>query len=284
MRRTYFYEEDIVEGQEAHRRVLLGWAAGHGINAAYIDAMVLIFPADPVVRNRQKTSGQSLWADSDHVHLAPDAYRDLAAVALEAGVKVESDGAGSIASEDSKRKRRESVVTRLPAMAVKRNKGHASQQRHAAWLKAYKSRGPLRGKMVASKTVKELWRQRLFTPRQMVVEQEDGGSRRRLQEFTTRVISQCKMESKSVFAICYLKCGLMIFFHLPLEGIRYLPMDGFFYFSTQVFFRSKNNNKNTNSVYFFPILFSSPSKLSIRYISTNIFHTKSPYVLGNMVK
>ncbi len=90
MRRTYFYEEDIVESQEAHRRVLLGWAAD--------------------------------------VHLAPDAYRDLAAVALEAGVKVESDGAGSIVSEDSKRKRRESVVTRLPAMVAKRNKGHASQQ------------------------------------------------------------------------------------------------------------------------------------------------------------
>ncbi len=56
-------------------------------------------------------------------------------MALEAGVKVESDGAVSIASEDSKRKRRESVVTSLSAMAAKRNKGHASQQCHAAWLR-----------------------------------------------------------------------------------------------------------------------------------------------------
>ncbi len=84
-----------------------------------------------------------MWAETDHIHLVPDAYSDLAKAVLEAGVEVESDGAASTVSESSKRKQLESVLTRLSTTTIKQNRGLAGQPRHLAWLRGLnKPRAP----------------------------------------------------------------------------------------------------------------------------------------------
>jgi hypothetical protein len=86
--------------------------------------LLLIFLCSQLLQSTR----QPLRADHD-LQLVPDAYRDLAAAVLEAGAEVESDGAGSVASDSSKRMRRESVVTCPPVSAPKEMEAVSDMQR-----------------------------------------------------------------------------------------------------------------------------------------------------------
>jgi hypothetical protein len=127
-------EDEIMDAQETHRRLLMGWATSHGYDPTYIDATTLVASADPSLRNRKSSGGAPLWAVGNPVHLSPASYWDLAAAILEAGVDINEEATSSsiLSSEgSSKRKRLESVVTRPPGCVSKRSKGRGVQ---AAWL------------------------------------------------------------------------------------------------------------------------------------------------------
>jgi hypothetical protein len=108
------FEDEIMDAQETHRHILMGWATMHGVNPTYIDATALVASADPSLTNRKYSGGAPLWAMGNPIHLTPAAYWDLATAILEAGVDADDGTANSeISSWDGgyKRKRLESVIT-----------------------------------------------------------------------------------------------------------------------------------------------------------------------------
>jgi hypothetical protein len=112
------YEEELMDFQEEHRKILGGWATSQGLDYEIFDATTVVNPTEPGLGIRLTSGGSSLWALSDRVHLSPDGYRDLS-LGLTDLVKAEgfpdsNDESTSTSSENQKRRRPDSVVT-VPA-------------------------------------------------------------------------------------------------------------------------------------------------------------------------
>jgi hypothetical protein len=41
------FEEDTIEAQETHKRILINWAASKKVQAEYLDATAIVSPLDP---------------------------------------------------------------------------------------------------------------------------------------------------------------------------------------------------------------------------------------------
>jgi hypothetical protein len=100
--------------QEQHRKILGGWATSLGLNFEIFYATTVVNPTEPGPGNRLTSSGSSLWAVTEGVHLSSDGYRDLtlglADLAKDGGDSDSHDESMSTSSENQKRKRPDSVV------------------------------------------------------------------------------------------------------------------------------------------------------------------------------
>jgi hypothetical protein len=131
------FDSDILAGMETHKKILESWAIENGINYRIFDATELEHPAETILRNRTTSSGIPLWAPGDPVHLAPEAYREMAEVLLEGDSDMVSE-AGSASTAEStasgqKRKRPASVITKPIASKAKMGRGDYGH-RVAEWL------------------------------------------------------------------------------------------------------------------------------------------------------
>jgi hypothetical protein len=79
------FEDDLLEAQDQHRRILTTWGAACGLNFNIIDPSAIVHPMEPLLRRRLTSGGASLWCHGDPVHLSPEAYRDLAGAITETG-------------------------------------------------------------------------------------------------------------------------------------------------------------------------------------------------------
>ncbi len=127
------FEDDLLEAQEQHRRILVTWGAGCGLNFDIIDPAAMVHPMEPLLRRRLTSGGAPLWCQGDPVHLSPEAYRDLAGAIMESG-----DGSvlgePSVSSADSNKRRiPDSVVTKTATPNAKRGK-FANRAYKAGWL------------------------------------------------------------------------------------------------------------------------------------------------------
>jgi hypothetical protein len=131
------FDTDILAGMETHKKILENWAIEHGINYRIFDATELAHPAETILRNRTTSSGIPLWTLGDPVHLAPEAYREIAEALLEGESDMESEAgsvntSGSSASE-LKRKRPAAVIIKPMMVKSKRGRGEYGY-RAAGWL------------------------------------------------------------------------------------------------------------------------------------------------------
>ncbi len=127
------FEDDLLEAQEQHRRILATWGAGCGLNFDIIDPSAIVHPMEPLLRRRLTSGGAPLWCQGDPVHLSPEAYRDLAGAITEPGDGSDF-GAPSVSSaESTKRKIPDSVVTKTVIPNAKRGK-MANRAFKAGWL------------------------------------------------------------------------------------------------------------------------------------------------------
>jgi hypothetical protein len=129
------YEEELMDFQEQHRKILGGWGSTQGLNFEIFDPTTVVNPTEPGLGNRLTSGGSSLWASNDGVHLSPDGYRDVA-MGLADLVRGEdypesTDGSSSTISENQKRKRPDSVIT-VPEHQRNRNKTPAPTM--AEWV------------------------------------------------------------------------------------------------------------------------------------------------------
>jgi hypothetical protein len=95
------FEFEIVSGIETHKRLLESWSHEHSMNYILVDATELADPAEPILRNRTTREGIPLWSNWDLVHLAPEAYWELADAVLTAGVADTSDTGSEAVSSTS---------------------------------------------------------------------------------------------------------------------------------------------------------------------------------------
>ncbi len=117
------YDEELLDFQDQHRKILATWGTTNGLNYDIIDPTCSVNPTEPSLRNRFTSSGDSLWGPGDGVHLSPGGYQDLAwTIGEAADSDLSTDGMSSV-SEGSKRKRPESVVTLPPALRAKKGRG-----------------------------------------------------------------------------------------------------------------------------------------------------------------
>jgi hypothetical protein len=72
------YEEELMDIQEQHRKILGGWGSNQGLNYEIFDPTTVVKLTEPGLGNRLTSGGSSLWASNDGVHLSPDGYRDVA--------------------------------------------------------------------------------------------------------------------------------------------------------------------------------------------------------------
>jgi hypothetical protein len=85
------FETEIINGLEQQKRLLDVWAAEHKLCYRIVDATELVDPVEPILRNRVTRTGIPLWSMWDPVHLAEEAYGELAYAILDA---CEGDGDG----------------------------------------------------------------------------------------------------------------------------------------------------------------------------------------------
>jgi hypothetical protein len=101
--------------QDQHRKILVGWGSSQGLDYEIFDPSTVVNPTEPGLGNRLTTSGTSLWADNDGVHLSPEGYRDVAMGLVDIGrgdgEQAHSDVSSSATSESSKRKRPDCIIT-----------------------------------------------------------------------------------------------------------------------------------------------------------------------------
>jgi hypothetical protein len=120
-----------------HKKILENWAIEHGINYRTFDATELAHPVEPILRNRTTNSGIPLWAPGDLVHLATDAYREMAEALLEGESDLESEAGSANTSVSSaskpKRKRPAAVITKPLVAKAKRGRSE-NKHRSAGWL------------------------------------------------------------------------------------------------------------------------------------------------------
>jgi hypothetical protein len=79
------FEDDLLDAQEQHRRILSAWGAAGGLNFDIIDPSAIVHPMEPLLRRRLTSGDAPLWCQGDPVHLSPEAYRDLAGALTELG-------------------------------------------------------------------------------------------------------------------------------------------------------------------------------------------------------
>jgi hypothetical protein len=107
------------------------------MNYIIVDATELVDPAEPILRNRRTRGGIPLWSNWDPVHLAPEAYQELADAVVTAGGADETDSASETAITAStvsqNRKRPESVVMVPRPPAGKRGR-QTPEVKPAGWL------------------------------------------------------------------------------------------------------------------------------------------------------
>jgi hypothetical protein len=100
---------------DQHRKILVGWGSSQGLDYEIFDPSTVVNPTEPGLGNRLTTSGTSLWADKDGVHLSVEGYRDvamgLADIGRDNGEQALSDASSSATSESSKRKRPDCIIT-----------------------------------------------------------------------------------------------------------------------------------------------------------------------------
>jgi hypothetical protein len=126
------YDEELLDFQDQHRKILATWGTTNGLNYDIIDPTCSV---NPTPRNRVTSSGDSLWGRGDGVHLSPGGYQDLAwTIGEAADSELSTDGMSSV-SEGSKRKRPESVVTLPPAPRAKKGRGGINTPGTAGWLR-----------------------------------------------------------------------------------------------------------------------------------------------------
>jgi hypothetical protein len=132
------FELEIVSGIGTHKRLLESWAHEHSMNYILVDATELADPAEPILSNRTTRQGVPLWFNWDPVHLAPEAYKELADTALSAGDAETSDTGSEAASSAScasyGKRLPESVITMPEPPAPKRGR-NAFGAKPAGWLR-----------------------------------------------------------------------------------------------------------------------------------------------------
>jgi hypothetical protein len=125
------YDDELLECQDQHRRILSVWGASAGLNFEICDPTSVVNNTEPMLRHRVTSKVTQLWCQADGVHMSRDAYADLAHAILEANQGGDTGDAASCSSGSSKRKVPDSVVT-LPGAPK-----HARLQksvRKAGWL------------------------------------------------------------------------------------------------------------------------------------------------------
>jgi hypothetical protein len=128
------YNEELLDFQDQHRKILVTWGTANGLNYDIIDPTSSVNPTEPTLRNRVTSSGGSFWGRDDGVHLSSGGYQDLAwAIGDAADSELSTEGMSSV-SEGSKRKRPDSVVTLPPAPRVKKGRGGINAPGTAGWL------------------------------------------------------------------------------------------------------------------------------------------------------
>ncbi len=131
------FEFEFISGIETHKRLQESWAHDLSMNYAIVDATELADPAEPILRNRTTREGIPLWSNWDPVHLAPEAYRELAeTVVAVGGVDMSDTGSktASTASCASHGNRLPEAVVTVPApLAAKRGR-NSQEVRPAGWL------------------------------------------------------------------------------------------------------------------------------------------------------
>ncbi len=131
------FDSDILAGLETHKKILESWAMENGLHYHIFDATELEHPAETILRNRTTSSGVPLWAPGDPVHLAPEAYREMAVALLEGDSDIDSDVGSTSTAESTasgqKRKRPASVITKPMAARAKVGRGDYGH-RAAGWL------------------------------------------------------------------------------------------------------------------------------------------------------
>ncbi len=127
----------MLAGMEMRKKILENWAIEHGLNYRIFDATELAHAVEPILRNRTTNSGNPLWAPGDPVHLALDAYREMAEALLDGESDLESEAGSANSSITSaselKRKRPAAVITK-PLIAKAKRERSENEHRSAGWL------------------------------------------------------------------------------------------------------------------------------------------------------
>ncbi len=79
------YEDDLLDAQEQHIKILLVWGAASNLNSDMIDPSAIVHPMEPLLRRRLTSGIAPPWCQGDPVHLSREAYRDLAGALTEVG-------------------------------------------------------------------------------------------------------------------------------------------------------------------------------------------------------
>ncbi len=90
------FEKDIIDAQETHRHILM---TQH--TATYLNAMALMSPVNPSLRQWKTTKGDPLWVQGDNVHLMPTTFCKQAAAVMAANLEIDDDGASIVTSLDA---------------------------------------------------------------------------------------------------------------------------------------------------------------------------------------
>jgi hypothetical protein len=133
------FETEIINGLEQQKRLLDVWAAEHQLCYRIVDATELVDPVEPILRNRVTRTGIPLWSMWDPVHLAEEAYGELAYAILNAcdgdgnGPDDVSCSSGGYSDRSNKRRRPDAVITTPLDPNPKRGK-HGWRMKPAGWL------------------------------------------------------------------------------------------------------------------------------------------------------
>ncbi len=72
------YEEELMDYQDQHRKILGGWATSHRLDYEIFDGTTVVNLTEPGLGNRLTSCGAALWSTADGVHLSLEGYRDMA--------------------------------------------------------------------------------------------------------------------------------------------------------------------------------------------------------------
>jgi hypothetical protein len=129
------YEEELMDFQDQHRKILGGWATSQGLDHEIFDGTTVVNPTEPGLGNRLTSCGAALWSATDGVHLSREGYQDMAMGLIDLFKSDDQTGSNddtsSISSASYKRRRPHSVVT-VPAK--KHPGGNARTPAMAEWV------------------------------------------------------------------------------------------------------------------------------------------------------